>query len=44
MDAETERRMNEMCNLSEVILEQGLKQGIEQGIEIFVIDSLISEV
>ena len=37
MDAETERRMNEMCNLSEVILEQGLKQGIE----IFVIDSCL---
>ena len=35
MDAEAER-MNEMCNLSEVILEQGLKQGIE----IFVIDKI----
>ena len=31
MSEETERRLNTMCNLSEVILEQGIEQGIEQG-------------
>lgn len=33
IDTETERRMNYMCNLSEVLVEKGLEQGIEQGIE-----------
>ncbi len=25
--------MNDMCNISEVILERGLEQGLEQGLE-----------
>lgn len=29
MDVETERRVNTMCNLSEVVLERGMEQGIE---------------
>ena len=33
IDTETERRMNYMCNLSEVLVEKGLEQGIEHGIE-----------
>ncbi|MBE5830024.1 MAG: hypothetical protein E7305_11295 [Butyrivibrio sp.] len=33
MNRDTERRLNDMCNLSEVVLERGLQQGIEQGIE-----------
>lgn len=33
IDTETERRMNYMCNLSEVLVEKGLEQGIEKGIE-----------
>lgn len=52
MSDETEGRVNHMCNLSEVILEQGLQQGIErgvlqgieqgieQGIKVFIIDKL----
>lgn len=30
MDVETERRINTMCNLSEVVLERGMEQGIER--------------
>ena len=30
MDVETERRVNTMCNLSEVVLERGVEQGMEQ--------------
>ncbi|SEF68313.1 hypothetical protein SAMN02910276_00839 [Butyrivibrio sp. Su6] len=41
---DTERRLNDMCNLSDVILENGLKegieQGIEQGIEAFIVDKI----
>ena len=33
MRDDTERRLNTMCNLSEVVLEKGIEQGIEQGIE-----------
>ena len=33
MSFETERRLSNMCNLSEVIIEQGLQQGMEQGLE-----------
>ena len=33
MSEETERRLNTMCNLSEVVLEKGIEQGIKQGIE-----------
>ena len=33
MSEETERRLNTMCNLSEVVLEKGIEQGIEQGEE-----------
>ena len=40
MEAETERRMNVMCNLSEVILEKALEEGIEKGIEAFIVDKL----
>ena len=29
-----------MCNLSDVILENGLKEGIEQGIEAFIVDKI----
>lgn len=36
MEAETERRMNVMCNLSEVMIEKGL----EQGIEAFIVDKI----
>ena len=32
MSDETGRRINVMCNLSEVILAQGIEQGIEQGL------------
>lgn len=31
MDVETERRVNTMCNLSEVVLERGMEQGMERG-------------
>ena len=34
MTVETERKVNTMCNLSEVMLERGIEQGIERGIEI----------
>ena len=37
---DTERRLNDMCNLSDVILENGLKEGIEQGIEAFIVDKI----
>ena len=30
MDVETERRVNTMCNLSEVVLERGMEQRIEK--------------
>lgn len=33
MNVETERKLNSMCNLSEVMLERGIEQGIEQVIE-----------
>ena len=33
MNVETERKVNSMCNLSEVMLERGIEQGIEQVIE-----------
>ena len=33
MTVETERKVNTMCNLSEVMLERGIEQGIERGIE-----------
>ena len=33
MSEETERRLNTMCNLSEVVLERGIEEGIEQGIK-----------
>ena len=33
MSEETERRLNTMCNLSEVVLEKGIEQGIKKGIE-----------
>ena len=32
MNTETERRLNSMCNLSEVVLEQGKKEGRAEGI------------
>ena len=31
MRDDTERRLNTMCNLSEVVLEKGIEKGIEQG-------------
>ena len=31
MNVELERKLNDMCNLSEVVLERGIEQGIEQG-------------
>ena len=31
MSVELERKLNDMCNLSEVILERGIERGIEQG-------------
>ena len=33
MSIETERRLSNMCNLSEVMLEKGIEQGITKGIE-----------
>lgn len=33
MNDKTGRRINTMCNLSEVLLERGIEQGIERGIE-----------
>jgi hypothetical protein len=33
MNIDTVRRIDEMCNLSQVVLEQGYEQGVEQGIE-----------
>ena len=32
MSSATERKVNEMCNLSEVLVEKGIEQGIEKGI------------
>ena len=34
MNVETERKVNSMCNLSEVVLEQGMERGMAQGIEL----------
>ena len=31
MNVETERKVNSMCNLSEVVLERGIAQGMERG-------------
>jgi predicted transposase YdaD len=31
MSSATERKVNEMCNLSEVLVEKGIEQGIEKG-------------
>ena len=31
MRDDTERRLNTMCNLSEVVLEKGIEKGIEKG-------------
>ena len=33
MNVETERKVNSMCNLSEVVLEHGIAQGMERGME-----------
>ena len=33
MSSATERKVNEMCNLSEVLVEKGIEKGIKQGIE-----------
>ena len=33
MDDETRRRLDVMCNLSEVVMEKGIEQGVKQGIE-----------
>ena len=33
ISTDLERRINTMCNLSELILEDGLKEGLEQGLE-----------
>lgn len=33
MNEETGRRLDVMCNLSEVVMEKGIEKGIEQGIE-----------
>ena len=45
MSDETGRRINVMCNLSEVILEQGIEQGIEQGLRSMVqtVKSLVGD-
>ena len=40
MRDDTERRLNTMCNLSEVVLEKGIEQGIEKGIEIYILANL----
>ena len=34
MNVETERKVNSMCNLSEVVLERGMECGMAQGIEL----------
>ena len=33
MDDDTERRLGEMCNLSDLLVENGIKRGFEKGIE-----------
>ena len=40
MTVELERRLADMCNLSDLIEERGIERGIEQGIEVFVLDNL----
>ena len=44
MTAELEGRMNVMCNLSEVLIEQGIEKGIEKGIEVFILDKIEDKV
>ena len=33
MTVEMERRLNTMCNISELFIEEGLRKGMEQGLE-----------
>ena len=40
MTTELEGCVNDMCNISEVILERGLEQGLEQGIEKNQLDNI----
>lgn len=44
MTAEFERRLNQMCNLSDLVVEEamerGMNIGIERGIEAFILDNL----
>lgn len=44
MTAELERRLNRMCNLSDLVVEEamerGMNIGIERGIEAFILDNL----
>ena len=40
MTTELEGCVNDMCNISEVILERGLTEGLEQGIEKNQLDNI----
>ena len=43
MTVELERRLNQMCNLSDLVeeaMERGMRHGIERGIEAFIFDNL----
>ena len=44
MTVELERRLNQMCNLSDLVeeeaMERGMERGIERGIEVFILDNL----
>lgn len=33
MSIDTERRLGEMCNLSQVLIDRGLEEGVEKGVE-----------
>lgn len=40
MTVELERRLNQMCNLSDLVEEEAMERGIERGIEVFILDNL----
>lgn len=40
MTVELERRLNQMCNLSDLVEEKAMERGIERGIEAFILDNL----
>lgn len=40
LNKDIERKVNKMCNVSELVFERGIERGIEQGIERFLIESV----